>query len=599
MNRLLGSISNFIYRCKTSIRYKFTIVIVFIVLIPMSLSYAYAYHNTYLRLKENVEQNLRDSISIIRADLEGQFDIINQTSFLFLSNQTIRSVLQMEPDAAYYHYEKTYRMDRELNNLLLFNSAWERKLLKYVLVYEDPLNYYFISRNPITTNFLNNTGIEKYLELTEKERQFIPPSTADETIYFIRNINDLNTQKYLGKLVMGINVDALSYVDKSFAAYDNLQIICFDNNGIIYSHTDKKMLGKRAPSPYFELTGLPGIHSITMDSEKYIASSMKISDYGMNAVVAIPENQVFANLDTSMQRYFIWYVISILFSLLIGFYLSSRVVEPLKLLTELSDKIKSGHFHEKMPPSKYYELDELSCTFNTMTDEIDHLINQVYEKQLLLKESELATLQMQINPHFFFNILETVSWEARFCGNDKIFDMTASLGQLMRACITRSSSEKITIGEELQYIENYLALQKIRFEDRMSASVNIKDASVKSYYLPRLCVLPLVENAIVHGLESKRGEGRLEINIAESDELIIIEVIDDGVGFSTEHLDISRLEAIEVRKNAHSSIGLYNSNKRIALMYGSEYGLKVESEKNNGTKVTVTIPIDKEGDSHV
>jgi two-component system, sensor histidine kinase YesM len=600
MNKLFGMIYNFIYRCRSSIRYKFTITIVFIVLIPMSLSYAYTYHNTYVRLKENVEQNLSDTISIIRNDLKGQFDLINQTSLLFLSNQTIRSALMMESsDADYLHYEKASRMDRELKNILLFNSAWERKLLEYILVYEDSRSYYFISRNPITTNFLNTSGIEKYLDLTKKEKQFIPPSLADQTIYFIRNFNDLNTQKYLGKLVMGINVDALSYVDKSFDAYNNFQIICFDNNGIIYSHTDKQMLGKKAPYSYLRLTGLPGIQTITMGNEKYLAASMKISDYGMNAVVAIPEKEVFASLDSSMRRYFIWFIISILLSLLIGFYLSSRVVAPLKLLTELSDRIKGGHFHGKMPPSKYYELDELSCTFNKMTDEIDYLINQVYEKQLLLKESELATLQMQINPHFFFNILETISWEARFCGNEKIYEMITALGQLMRECISKSSSEKITIGEELQYIENYLSLQKIRFEDRMDIAIHVSDEAIKNYYLPRLCVLPLVENAIVHGLESKRGSGKLEININEFNGLIIIEVIDDGVGFNTECLDISRLETLEVRKNAHSSIGLYNSNKRITLMYGSEYGLNVESVKNNGTKITVTIPIDKEGGSHV
>ncbi|HYE11321.1 MAG TPA: histidine kinase, partial [Patescibacteria group bacterium] len=538
MSKLYDMIYSFIYRCRSSIRYKFTITIVFIVLIPMSLSYVYAYNNTYVRLKENVEQNLSDTISIIRNDLKGQFDIINQTSLLFLSNQTIRSALLMESgDPDYLYYEKASRMDRELKNMLLFNSAWERKLLDYIMVYENSRDYYFISRNPTTTNFLNKSGIEKYLELTTKEKQFIPPSKADQTIYFIRNFNDLNTQRYLGKLVMGINVDALSYVDKSFDAYNRLQIICFDNNGIIYSHTDKQMLGRKAPASYLRLIGLPGIQSITMDNENYLAASMKISDYSMNAVVAIPEKEVFAGLNSSMQRYFVWLIISILLSLLIGFYLSSKVVAPLKLLTELSGKVKGGHFQVKMPSSKYYELDELSCTFNKMTDEIDHLINEVYEKQLLLKESELATLQMQINPHFFFNILETISWEARFCGNDKIYEMITALGQLMRECITKSSSEKITIGEELQYIENYLALQKIRFEDRMNIDIYVSDETIKNYYLPRLCVLPLVENAIVHGLEIKRGSGSLIINISSSNDLIVIEVIDDGVGFSTECLD--------------------------------------------------------------
>ena len=163
----------------------------------------------------------------------------------------------------------------------------------------------------------------------------------------------------------------------------------------------------------------------------------------------------------------------------------------------------------------------------------------------------------------------------------------------MRSCINLTLTEKITIGEELQYIYHYLSLQKIRFEDKLETEVHISDSSIASCYLPKLCVLPIVENAIVHGLEGKRGKGHLVMKVYLESESVVFEITDDGIGFIPEKLNFNQLESIEMRKNNHRSIGLYNSNKRIKLMYGETYGLSINSQIHEGTKVILIIPIDK------
>jgi len=589
-------INNFLYMSKFSIRYKFTLAVVFIVLVPMSLSYFYAYTTTYKTLKANVEEHLFNSVHIIRDQLESQFDIINQTSMLFLSNATIRSTLYTDDDHTLFQQsQKKIQIDRELKNLLLFNYAWDRKLLKSVFIFETSGQYYFISRNSINTDVINrNFDINKFMLPYNMEKYLMPPSESDQTIYFTRNIKDLNTQNLIGLLVLAIDVNSLSQLDNSLVTYKDMQIITYDYEGTIFSHTDKTKLGKKIENPAFLLNDSSKIHEIVIDDQTYLAAAMKMKDYHLNSVIAIPKNEVFSNLEKDMRGYLLSFVISMIFAISLGLYLSSRVVAPLKLVTAITEKVKQGHFHEKLPSYKYIELNQLSTVFNNMTDEIDYLINEVYEKQLLLKESELAMLQSQINPHFFFNVLETISWEAQFLNNHRIYDMVRSLGALMRSCINLNARDKITIGEELQYINHYLNLQKIRFEDKLEAKIFLSDSEITKFFLPKLCVLPIVENAIVHGLEVKRGKGHLTVNGCLKEEGIVFEIIDDGIGFIPEKINFDRVESIEMRKNNHRSIGLYNSNKRIQMMYGHFYGVFVKSKPDEGTTVTLHIPIDRE-----
>ncbi|WP_432666803.1 sensor histidine kinase [Wukongibacter baidiensis] len=595
-------IKRFYNQCKYSIRYKFTLTIILIALLPMSFSYFYLYGSIYSTLEKNAEKLLMNSINIINNNLERQFDIIDQTSMLFLSNITLRSVLEDESYKKfdYTQPEKNLLMDQNLKSQLLFNYAWDRKWLDSVFILENPDVYYFITRNGPSPKIIdNNVDVYNYVDTLEGEKHFIPPTEENPIIYFIRNINDLNTQELIGRLILGIDVDSLSQTDERLIEYDNVQIFTFDDNGIIYSHTDRSLLGQKVDNIFRNLGRSSSIHDIEIDGKEYFVTSMEIDKYNLTSIIAIPKSEVLFDLISNMRYYRVTIWIGVVLSLIIGLYISSRLVKPIKLITNVTQKVKKGIFHETLPPSKYTELNQFSVAFNTMIDEIDYLINEVYEKQLLIKESELAMLQSQINPHFLFNVLETIGWEAVLSNNDKINEMITSLGQLIRASITLGSREKISIGEELEYINSYLCLQKIRYEDRLDFEVNIADDSLSDYFIPKLSVIPLVENAIVHGLEEKRGIGHLEINIYRTEMGISFEIIDDGKGFDATSFDFNSIESFEKRKSTSSSIGLYNSHKRIKLMYGNEYGLSIESKIDVGTMVILQIPLDDEEDFNV
>jgi two-component system sensor histidine kinase YesM len=180
--------------------------------------------------------------------------------------------------------------------------------------------------------------------------------------------------------------------------------------------------------------------------------------------------------------------------------------------------------------------------------------------------------------------------------NDTIYKMVSSLSELLQASIYTDSNQTTTIREEMKYVEFYLYLQKERFGDKFTIQVDI-DQSVMDYSLPKLCIQPIVENAIVHGLENKLTQGNLFINAYEKCGMLAIEIADDGVGFDTAALDLegNHKAASKTYDKNHTHIGLVNVNKRMKFMYGDKYEIAVHSEQGKGTTVSIRIPAYKGG----
>lgn len=584
-----------------SLRYRFTILVILVVLIPVILAGVYFYEKIHTNLKNEAKKYLNYFIHQVNSDIESKFGIIDSTSLLFLSDYNISFLLDSEESTDIYkHSQNIAKFDEQLKSLLLFNYAWDSKLIKSIIVFKNEHNYYPVLRESYYQKVIqDNLKVFKMVEGRTEKKWIIPPTSNDPTIYFIRDYNDLNTLKYKGKLILGINQAVISNINKTDLQYENAQVFTFDNTGIIYSNTDMDLLGQNVDPSILNVRNSTGITEITINGKKYFAATKKINKYGLFSAVIVPKSDVFMDLNDSIKQYVFIILLITMISLFSAIFIYSRMTKPLRKLMEKITQVKNGNFEIKMPVYKYIELNELSNVFNTMTDEIHKLINEVYEKQLLLKESELESLQSQIKPHFIFNVLETISWQARMSNNEQIYSMVTSLGHLLRTNITFNNCEKITIRDELQYIEFYLNLQKVRFEDRMDVQLSISDDNILDYYLPKLCIQPIVENAVVHGLEEHRGKGIIKIQIWEEQSEIYFCVIDNGVGFCSSNITIDKINSVQNRREGHKSIGLYNVNKRIKLLYGDKYGLTIQSQPGVGTKATVCIPIDKEGFKNV
>ncbi len=314
----------------------------------------------------------------------------------------------------------------------------------------------------------------------------------------------------------------------------------------------------------------------------------------LKVILGIPENHAVRILYDNMGIYFWMVGIIFLVGILSFTVFNYKITKPLKEISNKIQKVTDGDFQTKMPEYAEKELYEISTGFNHMTEEINHLITEVYEKKLLLKEVELKFLQTQLNPHFIFNVLNAIGLQAKLEGNKELSHTIYTFSKLIQAKIYRSDTEKVSIRKELEYVDYYLQIQKFRYGDELMFSIEVEEKILDSY-IQKLCIQLIVENAILHGIEPKMGKGHVRIFGCEKEGNIVIEIMDDGIGFP-EDMDLEFPLTIPNKDGNHNRIGLNSIHAIIQLRYGPEYGLHIHSVPGNGSVVTLRVPFDYVGD---
>ena len=214
---------------------------------------------------------------------------------------------------------------------------------------------------------------------------------------------------------------------------------------------------------------------------------------------------------------------------------------------------------------------------------IDWLLKKTIEEQHEIRVAERKALQAQINPHFLYNTLNTIKSIAKIKGIAEITTIVTQLGKLLRNAID-SKSELVTVSETIELIEGYLSIQKIRHQERLNIEISI-DNEILNCKILKLIIQPIVENAIMHGLEEKIGIGNLKILGQKKRNVLLFQIIDDGIGMTKKDI----LLLFEGKKG----IGIINVQNRIKLYYGEKYGLDIKSKLNKGTSVSIIIPYEK------
>lgn len=275
-------------------------------------------------------------------------------------------------------------------------------------------------------------------------------------------------------------------------------------------------------------------------------------------------------------------------SLLFVWIATSHIAKPTR---ELLESMKTLGKENRYPRVKVVSQDEIGMIgteYNKMAENIETLIEKVYKMELAQKQAELEFLQMQINPHFLYNALDTISWKALGEGNLDVSEMSIALAELLRATIKKESF--IPLKEEMTTVRDYLYIQEQRFGDKISVAYQVED-NVEKYQVPNFILQPLIENAIIHGLEPKLEKGRLLIQIQKEEDRLYFLVADDGVGMSVEEIETLYAQCEE--NDTSKSIGIKNVYRRLILCYGEESKLYIKSKKNKGTEIRFSIPLKK------
>ncbi|MBR6308042.1 MAG: histidine kinase [Lachnospiraceae bacterium] len=272
-------------------------------------------------------------------------------------------------------------------------------------------------------------------------------------------------------------------------------------------------------------------------------------------------------------------------------FIVKRMLRQFYVILESMEKVRQGNLSVRIKEESFDEMGELGKSLNDMLDKIEKLMKENIDREVLVKNSEIRALQNQINAHFIYNVLESIKMMAEIEEKYDISDAITSLGKLLRYSM-RWVSGNVTVGQELEYIQDYMALINLRYDYPIHLGVKLDD-SLLELEIPKMSLQPLVENAILHGIEPLGVENTVYIKGHIEGDDCVIEVSDSGRGMSEEEIAIlrKRIESeIDVNGGKGNGIGLKNVNDRIIMAFGKEYGLSMYSKQGLYTKAVVKIP---------
>ena len=271
-----------------------------------------------------------------------------------------------------------------------------------------------------------------------------------------------------------------------------------------------------------------------------------------------------------------------------AYFFTSSIAKPVLDLRSLMKRVEHGDLSVRFSRAPNDEIGELGLGFNEMIERIQSLIDQVYTEQQSKRDAELRILQEQIKPHFLYNTLDTIQWMAQEHRVDDVVTMVGALTSLFRIGLNKGR-EFISLADEIEHVQSYLCIQKMRYEEKFDYSIEC-DSALRMKRVLRLLLQPLVENAIYHGIKEKRGHGTLWVAACVKSGDLILSVRDDGVGMSESVLALLNA-SLEEGKPIAGGYGIHNVQERIRLTYGKSYGLNYRSVYGEGTTVTVRHPL--------
>lgn len=278
----------------------------------------------------------------------------------------------------------------------------------------------------------------------------------------------------------------------------------------------------------------------------------------------------------------------VLGALFFSVVISNSISKPIKQLSEITNQVAKGDLTVRSNIKNGLEVQALSDSLNIMIEKISDLINKVKIEQSNLRKTELTLLQEQINPHFLYNTLDTITWLAESKKYQDVVGMVGSLSKYFRTSLSKGSA-LITLKEEEQHVGSYLEIQKVRYEDILTYEISI-DENLSNCLVPKITLQPIVENALYHGIKNKRRMGKITISGKRDNGNVVLEVRDNGVGMTKDRLEEVKKELDQHEKEQKTFYGLFNVNQRLRLYFGEEYGIHISSKDSEGTLVTVRLP---------
>ncbi len=347
-----------------------------------------------------------------------------------------------------------------------------------------------------------------------------------------------------------------------------------------------------------DLEGVLGAHRdrtgslrVRLSDRDCILTWERLSVSGLILCEVLPLESIALNPKAIQATIGLVFLSSIIIGLSLSLLFTRYLTRPIVRLIEHMDVISSGDFSRNPDIESNDELGIIGRQINEMSSHVSALMeNRIRDEQEKMN-LEIKMLQAQINPHFLYNTLDSIKWIATMQHSTGIVRVVSALSSLLKN-MAKGFNEKVTVRQELDFLDNYITIEKIRYIELFDVDITVEDPALYDAGIIKLTLQPLVENSIFSGIEPSGKPGLIQIHIYSRDQVLYISIRDNGVGISRENIDRMLTDTSRVTKHYMSGIGLPNVDRRIKLVYGQEYGLAIDSEVGVYTCVTVSLPLE-------
>jgi sensor histidine kinase YesM len=399
---------------------------------------------------------------------------------------------------------------------------------------------------------------------------------------FTAPLYDLNTSVVKGHVSIVMNLHKFF----SELNYNNILAhhVMFDSQGNMIYKTEQ--VKENIP-----ILSEEGINQLYVDHRKNIVSQQSIDMVGVDWISRIEvKNQFLTTTWRSLRNTLVvFFAVVLILSIISSFFFSSYITKPLVNLRALFKRAELGDLRAYWTSSSTKEINDLGEGYNQMLNRVGELIKQVKYEESLKKDAEIKALHYQLNPHFLYNTLNTIKWVAKIHKTPQISEAVSALVRLLQASLGKKG-EFISIREEISLIKDYMEIQNFRYGEMVKMVYDI-DSFASLCLVPRMLLQPLVENALIHGIEPANREGTITIKAWIDRDLLMCQVEDNGQGIPETELANADLLKNKAIKEKMSGIGISHIREKIKLYYGADYKMHIFSKPNQGTTVRLSLPI--------
>ena len=584
--------NNFIFNM--NIRNRLLLFFLIIVIFPTSINIMAVYKRSINIITQRIDSSLEDSLNMAEINIIQKFEMINDISTFIYMNTDLVNILSVKYPPERPPYKPSDRIDI-INEMATLDKLLDNYKLSGITDMTIFPKIYMVNRPEyLQSNFSNKVSC---LSLIETEEWYLNlPASARYTVVGLNNeplLADLPGTIRIAKKLYGLKspdipysalltidisiVDFIGILEK-FRPSKNSNVYVVDKNSNIVISQNYTLLGKKlyevkknSSDINYQLELEYASFKEKIDNTEMLVTYKKISQLNWTIVAFCPISELYGELISFKEIMYFTLALCVVLTILLAFFLSENLSYPIRKLINSMSTVKEGNFDISFEYKRNDEFSYLIDTYKNMLNEIKQLITQLYISEENKREAELKALQAQINPHFLYNTLDSVNWLALKYDAVDISTMVTSLSDFFRYTLNKGKNI-ISLGDEKRQIESYLAIQKIRFMDKLDYNISFPQ-KILDYLTVKLILQPIVENSIIHGIEKKKGKGIIDITAEKIEHNIEIKISDNGVGGNIEEIN----SLLKNRKEIAKSYGIRNVNERIKRLFGEQYGIRFYS----------------------